>query len=235
MVVIKEVNKRGVLSEGRNTGMGFAFLKKEGDEYHTAHALSPCKDYLNDVVFTENTGYPLSVYGLSYKKKDIFDGMAYMTVKMVKSHNSGSYRYSKDIEVDKAYLKNNYKNIQNLINHFEAQLEMKTQTIIEEANDDYFFMIVPLEWCVSSYAISLFSLLVRVAMVYEGGDVMEFLKGYNYNGEDVGLLKPSLPKLEKILETKKLPLQGDYNEEHVKNKQWTPHNYGIVSLQIEKI
>jgi hypothetical protein len=154
-MIIKEVNNRELLHEDRNNGVGFAFLKKVEEEYHTAHALSPCKDYLNDVVFTENTGYPLSIYGLSYKKQNIFDDAAYMAIKIVKSKDN-SYYYSKDIEVDKAYLKSNYKNIQNLINYFEERLELNSFTILEEAEDDYFLIIFPLDWCISSYAISLF-------------------------------------------------------------------------------
>ena len=72
-MTITEKHDRNVLIEGRSSGMGFAMLKKDKTNYETVNPLSPCKDYLNEVVFTENTGYPTKAHGLDYKEKlDIF-------------------------------------------------------------------------------------------------------------------------------------------------------------------
>ena len=52
--MIQIINKqcRSKLCEGRSYQMGFAFLKKlDNNTFETVQPISPCKDYLNDVIF----------------------------------------------------------------------------------------------------------------------------------------------------------------------------------------
>ena len=230
-----EKKNRGDLGEGRSSGMGFAFLKKaKGDEFHTVQPLSPCKDYLNEVVFTENTGIGSQAHGLVYpKKNDIFNEVAYLAIKIVPDHGSTSYMYGKTIDIDKQHLKDNHKNLEKLMNYFEEQLDIVGRTFIEEANDDYFILRVPVEWTHSTVNISLYSLIVRIGMVYTAEeDPMTFLKNYKYNSMDKDLLNGIRPKLTKILENKKLIPQPPFDEKRAKEKQWNPHDVGIWSTSI---
>jgi len=49
---IDVLHKRNNLAEGRNFGMGFGFLKKlSNTKYKTIMPISPCKDYINDVLY----------------------------------------------------------------------------------------------------------------------------------------------------------------------------------------
>lgn len=229
---IIETKDRSILSEGRSTGMGFAFLKKEENNYSTVQPLSPCKDYLNEIVFTENTGIPSKAHGLVYKEKNnIFTKFAYLAIKIV--DKNGNYYYSSNIENDKQLLKNNYKKIQNFINQIEELFEIKSRTIIISANDNYFLVKLPINWCKSTISISLYSLLLRVALVYENEkSPLEYLKEYSYNQEDRSLLNSAIPRLENLLKEKILPDQPIFSEDSAKNYSWSPHDIGILSYKL---
>ena len=74
MLKIIDKQNRGKLNEGRNYQMGFAFCKKVSNKVlETIQPISPCKDYLNDVVYSERTGKNVSAYGLNTSKLGLFD------------------------------------------------------------------------------------------------------------------------------------------------------------------
>ena len=116
---IVDKEDRMILQEGRGMGMGFAFLKFEDGVYKTVQPISPCKDYLNDVVYSEATGKVCTVYGLKYNKKDIFNqGKAFIAMSMCPYNGGSKYpTYDKDV-VD---LKGNIENIQSFINFYEQK------------------------------------------------------------------------------------------------------------------
>ena len=75
--MITENYKRKELGEGRDHGLGFAFLKKnKKDDYETRNAFTACKDYLNDLIYVENTEREIDkIHGFSgkiYKKLEKF-------------------------------------------------------------------------------------------------------------------------------------------------------------------
>lgn len=234
MIKIKETKNRGVLSEGRNNGMAFAFLKKVKDDvYETVQPKSPCKDYLAEVVFTEKYGVPSKGCGLYYKEKlNIFNDKAFMTIKMMPTHRSKVYNYSKSLDSDVQLLKANYPHMVRLLNSFEKKLKLKVLTTIEPANDDQFLVTFSPEWCDSTHSISLYSLLLRVLMpaTEKDTDIMSFLKQYKYNRGDVYLVQSVLPKIKLILEKKKLPPNtSSLSKEKVGKFMQSPHGYGICS------
>src|SRR5687768_15710647 len=87
---------RSVLCEGRNYGIGFAFCKRTGDVLETVQPVSPCKDYLNDVVYSEHSGQPFSAWGLRTSKKNIFyaDEGAYVLFQVCKKGARGPTAYT---------------------------------------------------------------------------------------------------------------------------------------------
>lgn len=232
-IVIKEVEKRSKLIEGRNNGMGFAFLKKvDSNVFETVQPVSPCKDYLNEVIITENTGIGTRAHGLNYKEKlDIFSDVGYMTIKILPD-NSGKYYYNKSklAEEDIKILSDNYKNLENFINQIEKDLDFTDFTKIEKANDEYYLVIVPKQWLISTHAISLYTLLLRIGFVYNGKDnYNEYLSKYEYSLADKRMFESIKNKFKLILQNKKLPPNRiKYSLSALKRGNHSPHNNGIV-------
>src|SRR5678815_2084268 len=147
-IVLSDKKDRKILSEGRNYQMGFAFCKKESHgKYSTVQPISACKDYLNDVVYSEMTGKPCAAYGLSVKKENIYDeeaGYAYMVIKILPYQRSSNYPNQ---EKDMQNLKENYKLLEKFINYFEEKKGLPHLSQITEIDEDRFFIRVPLFWC----------------------------------------------------------------------------------------
>lgn len=231
--MIKEVKDRSKLCEGRSSGMAFAMLQKKGKVFETVQPLSPCKDFLNEVIFTENTGIQSRAFGLHCKEKlGIFqDDVGYMAIKMLPSTYGEGYTYSSSLEEDRKKLRKNYKLTQKYLNMFEEAIDMKGRTSIVKKNDDYFLVRFPLGWSTSTVGISLLSLLTRVAMVYDGKQgLLEFLEKYSYNKSDKELIVGAMKNIKKILDTKKMPEQPEFNKEQAEKLMFSPHNLGIVSV-----
>lgn len=230
--MIIETKKRGVLNEGTNNGMAFAFLEKKEEDYLSVQPFSPCKDYLDEVVTTEKTGIPTKGCGLIYPKKlNIFSDVAYLGIKILKTKDN-QYYYSDSFENDVETLKKNHKNIEKLVNQIEDIIGLK-KSVIEEQNDDYFLITLDSKWCDSTISISLYSLLIRVSMIYDGEmDYMKFLENYNYNNHDKHLIENMLKKekLKLILENKKLPPnRRAFSKNALSKGMQSPHGNGIFS------
>lgn len=183
--LVKDVCDRKVLSEGRNYNMGFAFCKLMADgTFETIQPLSPCKDYLNDVIYSEHTGKPFSACGLNTKKTGIFEEQphAFLAIKML-SPKGGGWPGTGSLQEAKDRLKKNYIYIETLLNHVEESFTKQgliERTAISPTQDeDLFLLAVPLWWCRSTHLISLYSLLVRMGQFWNGeGDPQSFLENY---------------------------------------------------------
>lgn len=178
--------------------MGFAFCKQVGDnEFETVQPLSPCKDYLNDVVYTEHTGRNFSAAGLTTTKQGIFENVpnAFIAIKMLNPKGAGKvYGAVFDLKQATELLQKNYKNIATLLNFVEEQFVPQgltdRTTITETADKEMFLLSVPLWWCRTTHLISLYSLLVRMGQFWDGnGDANTFLENYDYP-LDKALWKP---------------------------------------------
>lgn len=193
--------KRDVLMEGRSHQMGFA-LCKEIDEntLEAVQPISPCKDYLNDVVWAEQTGKEITAYGLHYKPQGLKKPFWYLAFKIQPNKYAGPYNKYEKMEEDKKRLAKNYKNILSIINYVEALLHLEHPSNIYKANDDIFVLRLSEKWCQYTYSISLYSLLVRMAQFNDGEDPDKFLEDYA-NNLDTGLWTPYKQKFEKILKT----------------------------------
>jgi len=235
-MAIKLINNhsRDILTEGRSNNMGFAFCKNtNGDEYETIQPISPCKDYLNDVVFTEHTNKPISCHGLNLKgKQDLFNGeLVYMAISICPFKHNHSYNENEFL-VDKDRLKKYHKHLESFINYFEEILgiDNRKNTIISEVEDNLYLIELPRIWIESTYMISLYSLLLRAGQTYDDKDMnpMEFLKSNKVYQPDISLVKPSINKIEDILNYG--PLPQDFSE--LKGDSST-HNLGIVAYKLD--
>lgn len=233
---IKEVHNRNVLCEGRQCGIGFSLLLKLDDNNYTTayHAFTPCKDFLNEPIFTENTGIPTEMYGCKVtKSKGVLNNdIVYLGINLLnQSDNTYNYNETKNINDDIEQLKSNYLNMQLLLNNIEEQLNIPL-TIIEPANNGKYLVSFNKEWCKSTISISLYTLLLRAALYYPGNDIIDYLKSYNYS-EDKFLINDMLPRLKVILENKMLPSQTPFDVDKIKAKRWMPHNTGILSWNMK--
>jgi len=233
--MIQIINKqcRSKLAEGRSYQMGFAFLKKLDDNtFETVQPISPCKDYLNDVIFAEHTNKSIIAYGCKLDgRQDLFDkSFGYMAISICDYKYNSDYttkKYPKDIE----RLKENYKNLEFFINQIEEHLNLDSfdNTTIIEVSDNLYFIEVPVIWTKSTYMISLYSLLLRVGQFYNDTtkDPIKWLETFNSFMDDITLVKQALPKLKNIL--KYGPLDQDFS---TLTGDSSTHNLGIVSYNL---
>ncbi len=210
--------KRSKLHEGRDYGMGFAFCKRSDKTLTTIMPISPCKDYLNDVTYSEITGKGYRAHGLGTKKQDIFDTHAYLVMAICKrgARDLLDYgTYAKDL----AALESNHLHIQSAINHVEELLKLSDRTVISRIEDNRFAIVAPLFWMEGTYLVSLYTLLIRAALYYTGGDPMDYWR--KAKGDDTYHMKGAMPKLDRLIAGER-PKQ-DFGQ----SREW--HNEGIVS------
>lgn len=213
---------RSVLTEGRNYGLGFGFAKKEGNVLTSVMPISPCKDYLNDVVYTEKTGNPYSAFGLKTTKTGCFeDGNAYLVMSVCLMGARISATYS-TYEKDKESLAQNVGYMQEAINWFEEKFGVNGRTKIEKIEDNLYVAIAPLFWTEATYLISLYSLILRCAMEKSSGPAMEVLTNNAPSG-DYGSAKAAVPNVEQMLGGK-IPKQD-------MSVNFGVHNCGIVNFK----
>lgn len=225
---------RAVLNEGRNYGMGFGYLKKiNNEEYHTVQPLSPCKDYLNDVVWSEHNDKSIIACGLTYNKQSIFNNDEdYIGIKILHQKSYGAKPFvdypnmQKDIEL----LNNNFLHIEALINHVEKQLNVEGSTDILAAEDNYYLLMVPKFWSVNTFRISLYSLIIRMGLTYDGSVKPQvFLDTYN-NPIENNLWNAAKPKLQKMIELQKYP-----EDKILERPKEMVHSYGIINYPIQQL
>lgn len=210
---------RSILSEGRSRGLGHAFCRLEKGKLITVMPISPCKDYLNDVVFSEGTGKPWSAWGLKTKKEGIFeDGWGYMVSSVCKEGARSEREYSDYADEVKA-LNTNLDGIRKVIAWMEEGLGLKDRSTFVSLGDNMVMTKIPKFWLDGTYRISLYTLIMRNAMEYESGDVLTYLE--NIRGEDTGYMGTALPKL-KMMMAGNIPVQD--------MADCSPHNLGIVSF-----
>lgn len=223
--VLVDKQDRNKLGEGRTNGMGFALAKRNGNEIELVQPVSPCKDYLNDVIYSEATGKPFLAYGLATEKRGIFEGgNAYLVMSILNTkHSSTPYPF---MERDIAALENNFQNQQLLINWFEEKFGVAERTKIIKLQNNKFLAICPLFWTDATYKISLLSLLLRNAIFYKGGDPMEFLRNTKEDAQDVYSIKGALDKIALML--------GGFIPKQDLSTLKSVHNTGICGFKFEK-
>lgn len=215
---------RGILVEGRTYQMGFGFAKRvEKDTYELVTPISCCKDYLNDVVWSEAVNKPIQVYGLSYKKQDIYnEEYAYLIISIL-THKSGEEypNYKKDID----NLEENYKRLEAFINSFEEALTEGVFTEIVKIEHNKYLVKVPLFFTKAIYLISLYSLLLRAGQFWDGiQDPQDFVDNFKANLIDVSLVKGASKKLRNLVE-------NGYVEQNLEQFPSSEvHNSGILSF-----
>lgn len=226
-------NRNGLI-EGRSNGISFAFLKeKSRGKYETIMPVSPCKDYLNDVVYMENKKRDKSifgtVYGFSHEPEDLFKNKHRIPL-LVKDFGMGNYSGES--------IRNKHNAVIDFINDIEKLTGIERSTIkLKTKKDDEFVFLISRKWTENPITISLYSLLVRVGVGYsKHSNVKDFLAKIKRPSTEAFYIRNiffNLPLGEKILSGEIFGLNyysnltnfGIYNMNNV-------HNSGIVTLKI---
>src|SRR5438552_3986472 len=68
-----DAQDRRRLSEGRSYGVSYALAKRNGNELHTVGPISPCREYLNYQIYSENSKKPFGKWGYRAKHEGLLD------------------------------------------------------------------------------------------------------------------------------------------------------------------
>lgn len=223
---------RLTLTEGRTRGLGFAFAQlKNGDELHAVHPISCCKDYLSDIIYSERTGRPYTIYGLTTAKLGLFEVMpGYLVMRInqsMRSTCSSGWKVIEDyvgMDKDIAALEANHPNMQLMVNWLEEKLGLTERTKIEKIGPNLFVCHLPNFWTEYCYRISLLSFLVRVSMAWDGkGEALEFIR--TIKGEDAYFVGRVLPNIQALI-------KGTKVVQDMTRTGFNPHDSGIYSLKL---
>lgn len=222
--ITKVIDKAGrrVLIEGRDYGLGFAFGKNDGEGNLTlVMPISACKDYLNDIIYSEKTGNPFRAYGLSTSKQNIFGDFGYLAIKVLpKNYSGGAYAgMDKDIK----NLEDNHLKIQESLNKCEETLKIEGQSVVYPVSGGVFVVEVPKFWLQWPYLISLYSLIIRVEMSTGLGDAVKSL--LKPSALEASICQTAHPKLVRIL-------AGALPEQSLDPRQDNIHGTGIVGFSM---
>lgn len=226
MKLINEL-RRETLEEGRRNHMAFGFVKRTGDELTTIQPVSPCKDYLNDIVFTEFTGTPMSAYGLRTSHQGLLDDDK---LYLILTFENGSYSF---ISNEYEEFNKNLTNSQEFIRNFEKELGISELCTLEALDDKYFLFTFSKEWLVGLYCISMLSLLLRISQWYDGiMPIREYVDTFKHFKDDVYLVNGSKKNIFKVLDMKSLPKE-DFAKFGIGGMN--VHNYGIMSVNLDNL
>lgn len=159
MKKIIEKQKRSILNEGRNFGVGFSILKKVKSNFETLIAFTACKDYLNDIIYSETNNVEVSkIHGFYYEYQNLFKFKRFFYLGVKSLHYT--YQNWKQFEECDNLIKTNYKNVEKVLNIIEDKLNLKTKTTVELDEETLIFK-VPIYWSKSTQLISLYTLIIR--------------------------------------------------------------------------
>lgn len=237
--MVKELQDRKKLSEGRNYGMGFSILKPlDNGDFETYNAFTACKDYLNDLVFVEN--YKKEIYkahGYKHKLQNIFDDKEYFYLAIGPINYSSGKNYE---DYDKLLkLLYNNKNYISTINNIEDKFNIKNKTEIVKKDKitykngeigDVLVLKAPIYWVKYPHLISLYTILLRTLVnVRKNANLINkkkcFISSDNYLYTNISKKLFKLKSFDILLE------HYDYKKEYENSQSngdaYNIHNKGI--------
>lgn len=220
-----ETGNRAILAEGRSSGVGFVFAKPDGNKLTTVNALTCCKDYMNEQVYSEATGRPYARYGYQATKQSIFDtGYGYVILGILGSRYNSD---SPDVNAIK-WMNEHLADIQKFINTFEDMLKVERTELSLIADNRHAAKLAKF-WITQTYRMSLWALLVRFATDSKWTDKIEFWDALaKCKTQDCSMITPIIPKMKKMVEGK-LPDHDMVANETPPSACGSWHNAGIVS------
>lgn len=223
MKIIDEVSAKFSLSEAGHgqREVQFAYITKEGK---TITPFCRCKDYFNDMFFTEKTGKAVSIYGFNWKQgngKGVLDqDRLTIAVRLRNRNNTQEFYDIKDEEVKSVFL---------LLKQFNDSNKFNTLEVENSDDNKYVIISFDKKWIEIPYLCSAFHLFIRLGFTYkEGEDLISFYEKGSKNfisPSDESYFRSAKNKIKDLLEGKIDTKQKyeDYNTGNI-------HNYsGIVN------
>jgi hypothetical protein len=172
---------RSPLSEGRSYGIAFAFAKREGDTLSLVGPLSPCKDYLNDQLYSEQSGKPYGAWGYKSVKTGCFEGgFAYLIFAILPQKGSSSLTSYSNQQKETKYLAESFHLVEKFIGLLTNCFHQSAAGVsVVKLEDNRYVAILPLFWVQYTYLISFLTLCMRIAVeTYYGGqdDVIAYIR-----------------------------------------------------------
>lgn len=206
-----------------NYGFCYALLSPENQYMHTPFM---CKDYLQDIVWSETTGMSSDLWGIKWNK-----GMFDITQKRFRIALIGG----------SVSMKSRAKNLQVLLNHFDdAQGIDRSEVFYTQDNSIIVVDFDSAGWTFCGPMLSALTTIIRVSPQYKASmSPKEYLEDvYNRRNTDLTpkfmqveaqRLESTLPKLLALLDSKKIPMDWSVstNVRHA-------HNNGIMMCDFEK-
>jgi len=247
--MILEKQDRQSLNEGRTYGMGFSILKKINKNFETYLPFTACKDYLNDLVYIENTGLKIEnkIHGYLHNFQNIFKRKKYIYlgicsldyITFIYQHDD--VRHSKTFyDIENIILSNSHNLIININKLEDKYLSSELRTSLYDIQDLTLYkdekpstkaliLKVPVKWVENPILLSLYCLFIRMVFNVEDTNftIEELLsnKVVPYIKEDI-YLKNDFSLINNIKNVK------DKLTKYIYDMKLTSllsvHNYGII-------
>lgn len=229
MKKIEEKQKRSVLAEGRNFGIGFSILNKiSKDKYETYLPFTACKDYLNDFSYVEWTKDEIgSIHGYNHKLLNCFDNKRLFYLGVNTLHYKSSGDWNKKDEATKILI-DNKDNLQSFINKIEDKIGICKSTIT--IDEDTLIFRSSVYWTKSTALISVFTLLIRCYFNIQlnDKDLIDQMKEHKVFIDADSYMKNSTIEFVENIGKYKYDKINYESLGVVKTSAGTVHNFGIV-------
>lgn len=132
-------------------------------------------------------------------------------------------------EIDKNSIKNTLK----FINNIETRLKIPKTTVFQA--EEFTIFRFSNYWISQVYLISLYGLLIRVGVNYDGTNILDYYKSTKVPSEDYNLCQNSYNNFKEILQNKYLDVDSMLKEHSELDDKYYIHNgLGICSVKLNK-
>lgn len=205
-----------------NHKFNYLLLDKELRALHTPFE---CKDYLQDMFYSEYTGKSIDIWGISWKQGMIDMSQDFFNLAMMGGD---------------AELESKASSVQKLLNALDKAQGIPLTKVLPTTNPKIVVIRFSKQWTKNGPTLSAFTTLIRLAWYYQGEDPMEYLEklsGYVSDAPgdlpvfmmiDMKRLNITLPKFKALFEG----VTVDYGwENFVGMNVHAVHDTGIVNFK----
>jgi len=164
MVKLKEYGKT---YNGKHDGWAFQFLN---DDYEGIHLGVCCKDFLQDIVWSELTQKEMEIYHQKSNYQGIINKQDVLKLCMY------PYLFNNKYEPIIENLEELGVNLQAFLNEIEILREYELSTVT--CDDNKLVILFSKQWIEKPYLLSLFTLLCRIGLWYNG-DLDSYISNIN--------------------------------------------------------
>lgn len=197
MKIVEKCNCSLTESQQGNIEMKFAFIDEKGN---TISPFCKCKDYFNDIFWSNKVGKSVNIYGLKWKPNQdngVLDkDRLNLAIKFCKRGDGEKIAIDKD-------------KISGLDKFFKiVTKKLKFEKTKFSVSDDNMYIIVDYDrsWTLIPYLNSAFFMFLRLGINFKGKDIIEYYeKGEAekfISPHDIGYFQSSINKIKDILQGK---------------------------------